>query len=1258
MSLLDPTAQDVMALEDAPLRELVRRLCEAEAKALGLSPAGILAGGHQDAKDGGIDVRVEGDPALARGWLPRLPLGAQVKATTMDARAIAREMRPKGVLRDSIAKLGQDGGAYLIACGKQTITSAAREERVAAMRAACAGQGAAAPHLDFYDASRLADWARQHPGVAAWLLEAAGRPSRGWSSLANWSAPAEGLEPAFLADDRARLSVGDQAGVTVTAGLDQLRDVVRKPGQAARLLGQSGMGKTRLVQALFDSRVGTNPLPGEKLVYGDGGEPDMEVSPLAMARRLIETGAEAILIVDNCPAALHAKLARLCQTPGTRLSLLTIDFDIGPDQPEDTVVARLERAGDDLIRRLLEQRARHLNSADIARVTEFSEGNTRVALALASTAETSGSLALLANQELLERLFLKDRREPDPTMRQVARVASLVYAFYVEGEADAAELALLCDLAGVSEATFHDKIGELLDRGLAQQRGRQRAILPQALAIHLAGEALRRIDPARLFSAFSAAPPRLLASFARRLGALHEEPRATQTAELFLTPGQGLAQPSREDKEAIEVIANFAPVAQTRVLEIVEEYVGRHGASETIVYTNQAARQVTALLGQLTYEADLFDRAARLLARLVANQDESRMIEQLRPKFTQLFQVIRSNTEASPTQRFALLDELLASPDDATRLLGLHALRAALNTLPDTYQTLSAFGARRRTAGWWPAPADETQVRGWFAAAFALCLQAIKGKDPVLARTILAKAYPGLVRIAAIADQTVDLMTQVAELGFWGEGWFAACEALNTYRGESQTPAMRACEAALMPRTLTDRFDAFMRQPLWEWHNPNADEADSYRDAERQAQAVGVEAAAGGTEGEALIAAALSQGDITGIGFGAGLAQAADDLDAAWNALLARAGRVDRDRLNASTLVGFFNVARHRAPDLAERWMEEGMADPLVASLLPWLETDSGHVAAAGVRRIVTVLSKGSVSKPVAAVLSRLKPGVDVTPEDLASLVETILDHGQPQTALHLLDAQKRKHDEAVWPDRLVAVGRRLLAEAPFQNERGTSADHQLAALADRVLGGLGGEEAARALLERIALAVAAEDDFWLRGVPLVIDVITREHPLLLLNAFAHPRWDGQRDKFEHVLKGFEDDDEPGGNHLWGLPDDMIMVWMAKDPVDRARRLARLVPYFESGVGTDFQWAPIALRLLGAAGEDEEVTSTLEMRFDTGASSGEWSFRYTRRMAMLRGLYNHPKAAVRAWANGFHQRLEDYLARAAASARSVEPKFE
>ena len=111
------------------------------------------------------------------------------------------------------------------------------------------------------------------------------------------------------------------------------------PHGVVRLVGLSGVGKTRLVQALFDSRVGEESLDPTLAIYTDmADEPDPQ--PTGMALDLIATRARAILVIDNCPPDLHQRLSERCRAPESTLSVITIEYDIQDDQAEGTDVFR------------------------------------------------------------------------------------------------------------------------------------------------------------------------------------------------------------------------------------------------------------------------------------------------------------------------------------------------------------------------------------------------------------------------------------------------------------------------------------------------------------------------------------------------------------------------------------------------------------------------------------------------------------------------------------------------------------------------------------------------------------------------------------------------------------------------------------------------------------------------------------------------------------------------------------------------------
>src|SRR5262245_21818386 len=97
VSVLDISGNDIAQLSDGDLRSLVARLCEAEMRRQGFPTSAVTAGGQQEAKDGGIDVRVAlPASALINGYVARPATGFQVKKSDMPPKAIGEEMRPKG----------------------------------------------------------------------------------------------------------------------------------------------------------------------------------------------------------------------------------------------------------------------------------------------------------------------------------------------------------------------------------------------------------------------------------------------------------------------------------------------------------------------------------------------------------------------------------------------------------------------------------------------------------------------------------------------------------------------------------------------------------------------------------------------------------------------------------------------------------------------------------------------------------------------------------------------------------------------------------------------------------------------------------------------------------------------------------------------------------------------------------------------------------------------------------------------------------
>lgn len=276
--MFEITADDISDLNDTDLRSLIALLCEAELRRHGHSIAAVTWGGSQTAKDGGLDVRVS-LPLGAKidGFVPRPQTGFQVKKPDMRRQEIINEMKPKpgAHVRPVLLELAQNEGAYIIVSSGASTSDSALKSRREAMEDGVKGSAAEAKlTTDFYDRSRIASWVREHAGLIPWVRTRIGKAVPGWQSHSQWSFSPTAAE-SYLADENARIRTcekGDAHGLNAIDGLNRIRALLSSPGHVVRLIGLSGVGKTRFAEALFDPSIGVNALDPSLAIYTNVGD--------------------------------------------------------------------------------------------------------------------------------------------------------------------------------------------------------------------------------------------------------------------------------------------------------------------------------------------------------------------------------------------------------------------------------------------------------------------------------------------------------------------------------------------------------------------------------------------------------------------------------------------------------------------------------------------------------------------------------------------------------------------------------------------------------------------------------------------------------------------------------------------------------------------------------------------------------------------------------------------------------------------------
>ncbi|MGH2622221.1 MAG: hypothetical protein ACRDE7_00985, partial [Sphingobacterium sp.] len=775
MKYFELSAEDISALNDGDLRELIGRLCEAELIQHGLSTSSVTWGGAQEAADGGLDVSVnEKNELSSPNFIPKNITGYQVKKHSMGKSACTKEMQEKGAVKPIVAELANRNGAYIIVSGKDDCSDKMLSDRLDGMKAAVASLANKDDlKLDFYGRDRIVTWLRQYPGVSLWARHQLGKPLSGWQPFGRWAATPMDMADEFLSDKHPCVFVANipsKDPQPILDGIKLVREKLIDGERALRITGLSGVGKTRFVQALFEDGVGEHPLPRANAIYADLGD-DLSPSASELVAHLIANDSAAYLVLDNCPPEAHRQLQRKVASSATKLRLLTIEYDISDDKPEETEVIHLEPVSEETVSKLVQLRFPELGHVNSNKIAEFSGGNARVAIALASRVEGDETLATLSDEDLFQKLFIQ-RKGANDSLLESAEVLSLVYSFNVSQIDFNDELAALGRVSGIERRTLYKKHAELLRRQIAQKRGEWRAVLPHALANRLARRALENLTACEINAElFKEDNLRLFKSCAHRIGYLHDSDAARTLVKSWIAVDAPLHDVSNCGADQLICLGYIAPVFPEAILSALEKAGNQPGFATC---SNPNFNIVTQLLCQLAYEDSLFDQAIALLLKFAETEQKGDNNDRVVGQMKNLFSLYLSGTEALPTRRHVFVGRLFQSPNPRHREIAVELFNSALESSHWSTSALFGFGARRRGVGWQPMTSDE-QLE-WYAGFIKLLKDGIQSNDEdraELAKDIIASNFRSLWSFADCFDLLEEIVRGHALDGNWPELWMA-----------------------------------------------------------------------------------------------------------------------------------------------------------------------------------------------------------------------------------------------------------------------------------------------------------------------------------------------------------------------------------------------------------------------------------------------------------------------------------------------------
>lgn len=1168
---------DISNLNDGDLRELVARLCEAELAQQGVGPVCVLWGGAQEAADGGLDVHVKNTGLLkCIGFVPRANVGFQVKKNSMSKAACTKEMLDKaGLPKEIISELAEHDGAYIIVSGKDDCSEKMLIERVSGMRAAVVVLADKGNFLvDFYGRDRLLAWLRMYPGVALWVRSRLGKPLTGWKPFGRWAQTPIDKDDEFLSDNHQCVidtSSSSKTPLTMAEGITLLRKRLREVGSAIRITGLSGVGKTRLAQALFEPDVAENALPSTNVVYADLGD---ELSPTAseFISYLIANDLSANVVLDNCPSDVHGKLRKQISQHKSKICLLTIEYDISDDTPEETHVIHIEPSSEQTVAYLVRRRFPEIQEINANKISEFAGGNARVALALASRVKPDETLSKFTDESLFNRLF-EQRKGKAGSLLDDAAVLSLIYSFNVSQAEFHDELEKLSLISKIPRGRLYQSHAELLRRQLSQKRGDWRAVLPHALANRLARRALENITPQDINSElFKPENIRLFKSCAHRIGYLHDFDLAQKLAHTWIQPRAPLYDLTVCNDAQLQVVDYIAPVFPDAALSIIELAVESHNLAS---HGKEYFDKFIDLLCKLAYEDRNFDRVISTVFRFAAPNsplDKDTIFNAIRG----LFSLYLSGTQALPNRRQQVLGRLLVSSNTSHQEIAVLLFQSAFQAAHWSSSKIFNFGAHIRSYGW--EPKTDQEILEWYEGFINVlqpCLRSGESDRRSRARKIIANHFQGLWTFVGCHDALEELVISQCKLDQWIEIWQPIKQTIS-FHGSKFSPLifsrLEALEKLTYPSDLHAEIETYVFRPMWDHlYQTNEDYNEVEKRVSEKIIDLGRQIASDLPYLESLGSRLFKNENATLFLFGIGLAKGAPSQREIFDFIVNLLQSHDGELKNPRIFSGIIREIHSTDQVLARQLREKSLDTPKLSSHFVELLT-STDLEPWGIELLIEMIRRKDV---IAWDLQKLGHGrthAKISDIKLAELIEEVINlESGALVALDILSMRFFTENINTFPDvKLVIACRSALSR--FLETHANSANRTTPSGIERVLQICINQDSPEKFIYKVIECIGegfSASRIYSHDIPSIVKAIVISFPEMLLDYCYAPENISRLSA--RLFKHAGGRDQPSLNLV---PPERLIDWCNSDQKKIVYLIDSIQIYVSSGTSDDMLSVP------------------------------------------------------------------------------------
>ena len=1229
---INVNAAEISLLKQDELPELLSRLLHAESDKHHLD-AKIHVSSATTTPDGGEDGRIQwtGSPQNT-SYLPSQFCLFQCKAGKIDPAKAAKDIinQKTKQLEPRISLCLEDGGTYIMLC-THAYSQKLIEDRENALRQAIEQNGLQINpfQVAFRDADQIANWVNTYPVVSRWVLEKVSPGRIGCLRIfESWQ---EEHNAALIDDERLPLL---QA---------RLRVFLSNKDTVLRVVGLSGRGKSRLLLQAFLNISASTHIPW-RVLYADASTPD-SVTIIDVVRNLKEARKSGILVIDKCPLEIREKLESHVHASDGQLQLIVLEDDnptLYPSVPSNDPRFFVEPAEDKTIEGIIDSLQPGLSSEDKRRLIKFADGYPKLASQLAKAWDNQIGIRL-DNLHLAKSILQKSSRYTEQTF-QAACLFSCFQAILPQEEAG--QIKFLAALSGnqTSVETLSQQITLLREIGVLRYRGRFIWMEPRPLALELAAHQWQVWEHQRskwdevLSGNYNA---HLKKNAAKQLALLNTRPIAREVVQHVCRrdgPFSSFAAIDR-DRNA-EILSCLAEVDAKAVITLLQRVFPEN--MDLKLVTGDTRRHLVWALEKIAFCKETFEPGAQLLLRLAAAENES-WGNNATGQFKGLFPALLGDTEADGSLRIRFLQGSLERPTPEQLPIIADALLKGIEG--DHFSRgvgAEIHGSRPALDSW--RPDTWRDVWDYIGQCLDLLLQMAVRQDELGKK--LKDDLGGRLRSFAnrgamdFVDKIITTVTQ-AHGCYWPKASTSLGHVLMYDKKGLPADVEKQIKEyieKLRPQELSEKFRFLVTDMPWDY--PTDKDMD-FQERNQYQEKLIVDLAKDVLQESLLenFIAQLCQGSHRmAVVFGRAIAENADNTLQFLEPIKEALKRIPEKERDFNFLSGYLLGLYPKYPDVIAQFKIEASTDPVFAPALPIVclrtelkDSDIPLALNAHQEGLFPILllknwalgaTVANLSTPSAAKLFDYLFAGDADAFSVGLDLIGMYAHGRR----HVLEDLRPQIKNAAR-----AAGR--LPDKSHHNDEYHFKELMLWLLDH----GRQDQDARDLALILMKTAIEAESFSDRRLIKPLMPKLLQEFTEVIWPPLAQAVAQDPRKRWElSDLLGdrcsFEDRETPA---ILSMPDDILKQWCRDNPEVGPEFLASIVPVLTSRNPADENrtFHPLTRWLINEYGEQEEVLSSIASRMYNFGWSGSLTTYYDLYRRPFSELLNHPKAAVRRWAD-------------------------